>query len=554
MQHWILVTLISILGLITCPFWKDDLQMKNQNDFSEEDIGRLLNIEYEPNDYIEEMMTQFTSASPFFLLSMQNVKSDCAERRSFSGPDVLQFLPQIKAVIHNTKEKIEFTNDCFVRNTIEMKSNENGNVVLSIKSSEPVSFFCKDSYVIALSSRQKVKIVFSKGEHKVAFNKLSNDDLIEIAVNGIRVFGFCESISETVLSVYKTIKFFKESLSHPHEETNVPYFKKKSQEEVELDHMKFLNKFSKVEIEHRGPMGDIPLPMEDSIQSGDFIGLTQIDSLVSTMIMYLSGGRISHAAIALRLENNELYVAEMKGSGLIISTWKEFIDEQIFTHHFVVHCPLKKEHREKFDTQKAYEYFKSLGKMYGNYAILTPWFDVPDQATAAYIPEQNFLLLLSLIEKFSRDTSHVNMGAALNMRLGTYNLTMSQITIEAAKRNMTFEQLMAVPERDEWRYDTGDNIICSPLVILMYKAGGLFDGVEVNAKEFQPRDIYLLDLFDKEFDRPQICKDIDPDLPYCQVLGRYRLRLNGYASISIYPHMFEKCPSVPPLYDLSDKC
>jgi hypothetical protein len=49
----------------------------------------------------------------------------------------------------------------------------------------------------------------------------------------------------------------------------------------------------------------------------------------------------------------------------------------------------------------------------------------------------------------------------------------------------------------------------------MYKVAGLYDGHFINATEQTPRDIYMLDVFDKNFKRPKACVEADPTLPYC---------------------------------------
>lgn len=540
------------LGIAIDPNWRSLITHKDdKEDYSVDKIEKLFNIEYDPNDYFEEMMSGFTPASPF---ASSNIKSTCEERRTFSGPDFLQFLPQKMAVIRNPDQVVLFSNDCFKKNTIKMISKDKGKIVISLSSSDGTSYFCKDSYLLTTSNRFKVKIVFFKGEHLITLDDVSDDEMLEIGVNGIRVFGFCENIVESIISIYKTYRLFTDTEKEPEQMKNYPYYQEKTTEELEKDHLEFLKKFSNFDIEPRGPMGDTPLPVEDTIQSGDFFGLSEPRSFGSVMLMYFTGGPISHAAMALRLENNDLYVVEMKGAGLTISTWKEFVDKQIKTHHYVVHCPLKKEYREKFNTQKAYEYFLTLGKKYGGYVVTAPWFDIPDRSTPIYLPEESIMLFLSLMDKYQPSSSYSLFRAALNMRLGTSNLTTTQIVLEAAKRNMTFEELLSVPENDAWRYDTGENIVCSSFVMHMYKVGGLFDGLTFNAKEFQPKDIYLLDIFDKQFDRPQICREIDPELPYCQILGRYRIKLNGYSTVVPHDHMFDHCPSVPPFYNITDMC
>ena len=60
---------------------------------------------------------------------------------------------------------------------------------------------------------------------------------------------------------------------------------------------------------------------------------------------------------------------------------------------------------------------------------------------------------------------------------------------------------------------------------MFYKAGGLFDGMDVQVTKFRPKDIYQLDIFGKEYKRPNDCVLADPDLPYCQIMGNLRIDL-----------------------------
>ena len=47
-----------------------------------------------------------------------------------------------------------------------------------------------------------------------------------------------------------------------------------------------------------------------------------------------------------------------------------------------------------------------------------------------------------------------------------------------AKKNMTFGDLMAMPEKDGWWYNDGPSYVCSSFVIAVYKAGGLLNDLE----------------------------------------------------------------------------
>ena len=138
------------------------------------------------------------------------------------------------------------------------------------------------------------------------------------------------------------------------------------------------------------------------------------------------------------------------------------------------------------------------------------------------------------------------MGEALNMRVGTRNLTISQATAEGARQGKTFEELVAMPEIDGWIYSDGPNYVCSCFVTAFYKAGGLFDGLSIQANEFTPKDVYSLNFFDKNYKRPQACIDADPELPYCQIMGKFKIDLPTYSSIDPYDHMNENCPSLGP--------
>ena len=92
----------------------------------------------------------------------------------------------------------------------------------------------------------------------------------------------------------------------------------------------------------------------------------------------------------------------------------------------------------------------------------------------------------------------------------------------AADQGMTLQQAMAIPENDDWVYDNGPSRVCSAFVTGLWKEAGLFEGVEINASEVSPYDVMLFSFLETDADkRPKSCKDNDPDLPYCQLMGKY---------------------------------
>jgi len=158
-------------------------------------------------------------------------------------------------------------------------------------------------------------------------------------------------------------------------------------------------------------------------------------------------------------------------------------------------------------------------------------------------------MMFGLLEKSKPDAVATMYTAGLNMRLGTKNLSIAGVALEAYNRNLTLPDLYAMVEKDGWEYVDGRSYVCSAYVAAILKAGGLFGDSEVNAVEFTPRDIYQLEFYDGNPTVPANCKAVDPTNPYCQIMGGYRIEFPGVGTIPAYPHMNEKCWSEPPNYD-----
>ena len=74
------------------------------------------------------------------------------------------------------------------------------------------------------------------------------------------------------------------------------------------------------------------------------------------------------------------------------------------------------------------------------------------------------------------------------------------------------------------------------------------------ATEQSPKDVYMIDVFDLDRERPRQCVKNDPDLPYCQLLGKYKFKIEDASTIKPYAHMNERCPSVAPDYERPHGC
>lgn len=217
--------------------------------------------------------------------------------------------------------------------------------------------------------------------------------------------------------------------------------------------------------------------------------------------------------------------------------------------------PLREEVRAKFNNTAAYEWFKTVeGTPYGYHNFLFGWIDTEEESLPAILDVNFVYTVFSLLEKVVPSVVTRFMGEALNKRLNTQNLNLSEIYVVLQERGITLKQLFAMPEQDSWKYSDGYSMVCSSFVAAIWKAGGLFQGLEINATEFTPRDVYQTNFFDLNYKKPAEC--LDDGLPYCQIMGKFKMDVttDGYSSVDPYSHMFEKCPSVPPLYARTPGC
>lgn len=147
----------------------------------------------------------------------------------------------------------------------------------------------------------------------------------------------------------------------------------------------------------------------------------------------------------------------------------------------------------------------------------------------------------------------------MNKRLDVEGKSISELAAIAADKKMSLSDVMGMVEEDGWQYTglkprDGEAYVCSAFTAAMYKAAGILVD-PVNATEFTPRDNYMLDIFDTSFKRPQACIDADPDLPYCQLIGDYRIKIgDDFSVLTPYAHMNESCPTINPEYLRPDGC
>lgn len=470
------------------------------------------------------------------------------------------FAPVFTGQIIPSKPKISFEGNCFEETSFELQYSDANpyeyNVVATL--AKPRDLTCTDAYLFGNTETLHFETFATHGTHTLKFKATGKDAIEDLKAVGLETYLFCESMQDELLSVITTLKAFvgglgmhgKAPLFDPH----VPEY----MEKANLDFLKWAikedfveRKIKKVEID------------ESLIQSGDYFAVMRLDGL-DPIIMYGTGSHSGHSVVALRMDG-ELYIVESQDAWYWpthriqrtpFKTWMQHAENCDF---HVVHMPLSDEYRAKFDEKKAIEWFYQVeGLPYGYHNFLYGWIDTPEDNWPELLPKDFIPIAFAMIEKFDKNLTDIFFTSSLNFKLGTKNLNITEVADEAALRGLNISDVMAIVEQDGWNYTgeyhDGESMVCSSFVVGLWKAGGLFGDLPINAVEWGPKDVYQVDFFNKNPTRPQQCIDADPNQPWCQLLGKYRMTFPGFSTIKPYAHMNDKCPSIAPDFVRPDGC
>jgi hypothetical protein len=481
------------------------------------------------------------------------------EDSTHEATDFWQFLPVYVGELHAQNTELKYSGQCFTDATISLafsQSAENGKTNLKVKIDvhSKKSLFCQENLFLTTGDVHHIENLFLPRLHTIEFLNLRQDELDDIRVNGFLVYMFCHGVSDSFVSLFNTIKLFLGGLGSdprwPIIGSHVPAYMEKA-------NLKFLEHAMNWKMEPRKTQ-KVWLT-EDQIHDGDFITIVRLDGL-DEIIMWGTGSHSGHSVVVLTLDGEKYVVESQDGwywprQDIQRTPWKKWMEYAENADFNAAILPLKDEYREKFNQPAAEAWFKWMeGYPYGYHNFVYSWIDTPEHNWPSLMPIKLIPVLLDIIERIMPAAVNSIFTEGLNMRLGTRGLNIREITMEASSRNMTLEDVMAIPERDTWIYSDGPSQMCSALVAGVYKAAGLFDDLKIEATEFTPKDVYQLAIFNTTAVRPEQCVLADPDLPYCQILGKYRLTLPGLSTIPIYEHMNNHCPSQDPDYFRPEGC
>jgi hypothetical protein len=247
------------------------------------------------------------------------------------------------------------------------------------------------------------------------------------------------------------------------------------------------------------------------IKSGDFLASNRMDGS-DPLIMYGVGSWIGHSSMALWMDG-ELYVVESYGggfrphNGIMKTKWADFLTQMENADCFLNWLPLSAEQSAKFDEQAAIDFFNAHeGLPYGVYNFLFGWIDTPSDNWPPLLPRELAPVVFSVLESLAPSLLTKFFTEGMNKRLGTDVPHVADLAAAAAQQQKSLQDVMAEVEQDGWIYTdgttTGESYVCSAFVAGLYQAAGLFEGLDIQATEFTPRNIYELAFFDTETPRP----------------------------------------------------
>ncbi|KAB5521682.1 hypothetical protein DKX38_026001 [Salix brachista] len=470
----------------------------------------------------------------------------------------IDLLPTFVGAASASNDTGDWKGACFYENRAWMEfhnktGSEFGGGTLHLEVSEAHSWTCMDIYVFATPYHVTWDYYLLSREHTLEFKEWESKAEYEYVKNrGVSIFLMHAGMLGTLQALWDVFPLF----------TNTGW--------GESSNIGFLKKHMGATFEQRPQPWATNISVDD-IHSGDFLVLSKIRGRwggFETLEKWVSGAYAGHSAVCLRDSEGKLWVGESgneneQGEDVIaVLPWDEWWEYELNKDNSNPHIallPLHPDVRAKFNETAAWEYALSMnGRPYGYHNLIFSWIDTLD---GNYPPPLDAHVVASFMTVWNHIQPEyaANMwNEALNKRLGTQGLDLPDILVEVEKRGSSFGKLLSVPEQDDWLYTDGKSTSCVAFVLEMYKEAGLFDPIasSVQVTEFTIKDAYTLRFFENNSSRlPKWCNDGDDvKLPFCQIKGKYRMELPEYNIMDPYPHMNERCPSLPPKYFRTQSC
>lgn len=483
------------------------------------------------------------------------------------------FLPAYMGSAVPSAEPTGFSTSCFGEVTVTATLDEEEQLSLTFHAKKRKKLVCSDLYILTTSRSVHLELITSlslSATHKVKWSGLKPFELADVRASGVRICRFEESLRGTVHSAFETALLFAQPMLFAH------VTKAAAERNIHFLEQKATGAIAPHEFEPRTKTDVVP--DESEVADGDMLCILRLDGL-DPLINWGTGGNCGHSVMALRFDGVLHIVESQAKSGY----WpKDFIQRNKFADwiqmakkasYNVLHLRLSAESRAKFNASAAVAAFETTyeGVPYGFENMLWGWFDGPVDNFPPPLDVHLVGTLLSIFDpiarKVSGDTPSLWNGA-ISHRLGVPlrwgdNTSTAALLDAARRRNITFGDILRMPEEDSWRYPLPDETcarlkrpkgctapkqVCNVFVCKMWVEGGML-GDDFNCGEQTPLDTYGMTLFDTAPPLSDACRAADPmNTKFCQILGDWRMKVPRLATVAPHAHMSERCPSKAPDY------
>lgn len=472
-----------------------------------------------------------------------------------AGPGYFKFFSKTMQQL-SPGESIAFSGHCFKSITVKVDRHES-QFVATIDARGLREIGCIELVMVSTGKSTEVQMIMIPSSYtkEFNFNLLSAGEREFAETEGLFVLRGCDDLRNFPKDLWMTFKMFVGGWM-----TNqwIPVFGTKIPEFQIMANIDYVKRAAGYEWKFREDRRKVLLDPK-YIQSGDFFGLTRFDG-VANIAHVVSNSRSGHCAMAL-WEGSTLYVIETEDGGgnqrkgVKRTEYREWLYKADEGDNSVVLLSLRKDLAAKFDTKKAWEaYYKIEGIPYGFNNFIFSSQDTLDQNRPDYIDPNFVAIFAGLVSRFAPALIDRVFVDGINQRLGTPGFSIDAIWEEVYKQKTSFAEILAMVENEDWQYSQGVSLICSALVIHLYKAGGLFGDLPINSPEFTPYDVTSLNFWDLENKEViEACKGRAPR-GYCQLMGMFDMDLGKINFVEPYAHMAETCPSIAPDYVRPDGC
>lgn len=433
--------------------------------------------------------------------------------------------------------------------TLSVASSGSPVATVTLSGSNPTSLLCSDAFIVATAySARFVEVGDLNPNATVTIDSWvsGTQEAVDVAKNGVHIFVLPCGILGTVESAVLTASLFL---------GDGPSLYQRNQQ--------FLME-----------RGVYPTPMTNFgqqqylpasiLRNGNYLAIARFDGL-DPMIMFGTGGRTGHSAVTV-WEGNTLYVVESTDAnpfgkvywpppyGVIRTPWDQWYQQAINASYHVDMLPIKPELAAQFNTTRFWSWFKTVqGMPYGYHNMLYSFMDTADpmQNFPQPIDTNVFTWVVNTLDRLipaSQEGVSVYslFTQALNKRLGTSCQTIDCVLDALIPNGKNLGEAVAIPEQDEWMYGANYSMVCSVLAARAWQVGLGSALPSFEGSEQTPKDNYQMALFDPGFFNTTNCPiglTNTPQGTYCQILGEFRMPLNGYNSIPLYTNMNNNCPA-----------